>query len=189
MKTSLFPAVFLDRDGVITEKIKSDAPQKVSDLKIIPEIIPVINKLQERGYKIIVTSNQPDVALGNISEEIKEKLKKHFEELLKKNKLAVDGIYYCFHHTKGVIKKYTKDCSCHKPKPGMLLKAAKDLSLDLTKSYIIGDRASDIVAGSKVGVTTILFDPEDNQEKYLTLHNIKPDFTIKSVADALKIIL
>ncbi len=183
------PAIFFDRDGVITEKVNNEAPQKVPDLKLIPGITAFIKALQKKGYKIIVTSNQPDVALRNISEQTKENLKKRFEDLLKENRLTVDGIYYCFHHEKGVVKKYTKDCNCRKPKPGLLQKAIKDLRLDVDQSYMIGDRASDIAPAAKVGVTSILLDPKNSQANYLTLHNVKPDYTIRHIEDALEIIL
>lgn len=181
-------AVFFDRDGIIVKPVNGEAPTKVSDLELISETIPVIFRLQKMGYKIIVVSNQPDVALGVIDEKTKRGLVKKFEKLLKEARVKVDTIYYCFHHTKGVIKKYTRNCSCHKPKPGMLLKAKRAFDLDMGISFIVGDRASDIVAGKKAGVRTILLDPKNAQKDYLTLHNIKPDYTINSIKETLKII-
>ena len=189
MKSPLNSAVFLDRDGVIVKPVDGEAPTRISDLELIPEVIPVIFKLQKRGYKIIVVSNQPDVALGIIEEETKQGLVKKFEQLLQENNVKLDAIYYCFHHERGIVKKYSVNCSCHKPKPGMLLKAQKTFNLDMNKSFIIGDRASDIVAGGKAGVKTILLDPENAQDNYLSLHNIEPDYTISNIAEALKIII
>ena len=181
-------AVFLDRDGVIVKNIDGEAPTRVSDLELIPQIIPVILKLQKRGYKIIIVSNQPDVAQGIITEDTKKGLVKEFEKLLKEYKLSIDGIYYCFHHPQGVIKKYTKVCDCKKPKPGMLLKAIHDHKIDPKKSFMIGDRASDIKAGSLVGVKTVLFDPENSEQDYLLEYKVRPDFTIKKLSEAVEII-
>lgn len=187
MSPKQIKAVFFDRDGIIVKNVDGEAPTKVADLELIPEVIPVIQIFQKKGFKIIIISNQPDVALGIIDETTKNSLVKKFKKLLKEKGILVDGIYYCFHHPKGVVKKYTLDCSCHKPKPGMLLKAEKSLNLDMSKSFIIGDRASDIVAGKKAGVKTILLDPENAQKDYLVLHKVKPDYTIKRIREALEI--
>lgn len=182
-------AVFLDRDGVIVKKVDGEAPIQVKDLELFLKSVPVIKKLNERGYKIFVVSNQPDVALGRIDEKTKKALVKKFEALLKNNDIKVDGIYYCFHHPKGVIKKYSKVCNCRKPKPGMLLKAIRDYKIDPAKSYIIGDRATDVKAGSLATIKTILIDPRNSEVNYLLQYNVRADFRIKKLSDALDIII
>ncbi len=179
--------VFLDRDGIIVENIDGEAPTKTSDLKLINISIQVIKKLQKRGFKVIVVSNQPDVALGLISEKTKVELVKKFKELLLKENVKID-VYYCFHHTKGINIKYTKNCICHKPKPGMLLKAINKYNIDPELSYMVGDRASDIKAGDLSGVNTILLDPNGQEKRYLGEYKVEPDFIIKKVDEVLNII-
>lgn len=181
-------AVFFDRDGVIIKKIAGEAPTKISDLELIPEAIPVISELKNKGYKIIVVSNQPNVAQGIITEEVNNGLVKKFEKLLKENNINVDGVYYCFHHERGVVKKYIRICNCKKPKPGMLLKAMRDHKIDPKESYMVGDRALDIKAGSLAGVKTILIDPENSEKFYLLEYKAKPDFVIKKLTNVLNII-
>ncbi len=180
-------AVFLDRDGVIVKNINGEASRKASDLKLIKSSIPVIKKLQKKGFVVIVVSNQPDISLGLIDEKTKEEIAKKFRELLSKEKINLD-IYYCFHHANGVFKKYAKNCSCHKPKPGMLLRAINKYNIDPKLSYIVGDRASDIKAGSLVGVKTILVDPKHQEKKYLQQYNVEPKFIIKKIDEVLNII-
>jgi len=181
-------AVFFDRDGVIVKNINGEALTNPKDLELIPNSIPFIKKLQKQGYKIIVVSNQPDVTLGIIDENTKNALVKKFKELLYKNNISVDGIYYCFHHPKGIIKKYAIECNCKKPKPGLLLKAISDHNINPLDSFIIGDRASDIKAGYLAGVKTILLDPKDLETDYLLQYNVKPDFTVRKLSDSLDII-
>lgn len=181
-------AFFLDRDGVVVKNIGSVAPTNVKDLELIPEAITLIKELQKRGYKIIVISNQPDVALGIIDELTKNALVERFGQLIEENDVSLDGIYYCFHHPQSAIKKYAKDCDCKKPKPGLLLKAYLDHKIDPAKSFIIGDRASDIKAGSLAGVRTILLDPEYSEKNYLEEYQVKPDFTVNKLLEVTEII-
>lgn len=182
-------AVFLDRDGVIVKNIEGQAPRTPQDLRLTLDSVPLIKKLQEKGYKIFVVSNQPDRALGLIDEKNKKAMLKKFEALLKKNNINVDGIYYCFHHPQGILKKYAKDCNRRKPKPGMLLKAIRDYKIDPAKSYIIGDRATDVKAGSLSSIKTILIDPRNSEVNYLLEYNVRADFRIKKLSDALDIII
>lgn len=181
-------AIFLDRDGVIVKNINGEAPMKVSDLELIPEAISLILGMQQKGYKIFIVSNQPDMALGKITNKTRKSLVKKFKTLLEKNNLSVDGIYYCFHHPKGLVKNYTKDCICRKPKPGLLLKAIQDYSIDIANSYMVGDRATDIKAGNKAGLKTILIDTENLEKNYLLEYQVNPDFSMKRLPDILDII-
>lgn len=182
-------ALFLDRDGVITYSVDGEAARNPDDLRIIPEIIPVIKKAKTSGFLVFVVSNQPDIALGKIDEPTKVSLEKHFEELIKKKGLPIDAIYYCHHHPKGTIKKYAIACDCRKPKPGMLLQAVKEHNIDLAESFLLGDRASDIKAGKSAGVKkTILYDPQKTQTSHLLDLSVTPDYTIKTLGEAAKII-
>ncbi len=142
-------AIFLDRDGVINEKSpEHDYVKNWKEFKFLPNVAKAIKKLNKK-FLVIVVTNQRGIArklmtlndLKNIHREMKK-------ELLKKG-AKIDAIYFCPHDIKN-------NCSCRKPKPGMLLKAAKDFKIDLSQSYLIGDDSVDIQAGKAVGCKTIL---------------------------------
>ncbi len=137
-------ACFLDRDGVlIEEKEYLDSADQVI---LIDGAIDAIKLLKESGYLVVVVSNQSGVARGYFKENSILKVNRRITELLSKDHLYIDAFYHCPHHEKGSIPKYTISCNCRKPKPGMLLKAAEDLSIDLQSSFMIGDKISDIGA-------------------------------------------
>lgn len=181
-------AVFFDRDGIIVEPIDGEAPTNPNEFDLISEIIPVIKEVKEKGYLVFVVSNQPDIALGVIDEETKNKLEQKFLDLLKQQSIELDAIYYCRHDKNGVNPKYSIDCDCRKPKPGLLIKAENEFYVDMEKSFMVGDRASDVVAGKSAGAKTILYDPKNSQEEYLKEHRIKPDFEVKKLTEILGII-
>lgn len=184
----LHKAIIFDRDGIFVKKINNEAPVKISELKLIPEIIPVVKKIKELGFLAIITSNQPDIALGKINEKTKTALENKFEKLLKKNKIPVDVIYYCHHHAQGVVPKYTKVCQCRKPKPGMITRTINKFRINRENSFMVGDRASDVKAGEGAGVKTILFDPNNSQKDYLIENNAHPDYNVKELSDIIPII-
>ena len=148
--------VFLDRDGVICEE--KNLLYKKEDLELIPRSAEAIKLLNENGYKVVVVTNQPVVARGLCTEEELLKINSYLDELLAKEGAHIDRTYYCPHHPiKGDNPKYTRDCECRKPKPGMLFSAMKDFGLEsLAESYIVGDTIGDIRAGDLAGCKTIL---------------------------------
>lgn len=179
-------AIFFDKDGVLNYD-KGITPD-LNDLEIIPQSIELITYFRNLGYKIIIITNQPIVARGLISETILKKQLNYFKKMiLKFNKNAkIDKIYYCPHHTNANNIKYRKICSCRKPKPGMFLKAAKDFKIDLGKSYMIGDRLSDIIAGHLAGCKTILFNSSKTNESMIETDmeipkNISADYTVSDL--------
>lgn len=183
-------AVFLDRDGVIIDlnvdftAPKSFAVKSVEDIKLLPGV-EKISALKKCGYLVIVVSNQPDIALGKINEKTRKDLEKTFELISKTNNLIFDGIYYCHHHPNSVNKKYAKNCDCRKPKAGMLTRASKDKGIDLSKSWVIGDSYTDILAGEKAGCRTILLNRVWSQA-----NKCLPNFMVdEHLGDAIDIIL
>lgn len=156
-------AVFLDRDGVINEIVVHaelgtiDSPSKASEFVLKKGIAELIRKIRNAGYKIIVVTNQPGLAKKKYTVKIFNEIDRKMKELLQAEKAEIDAIYYCLHHPEAKDKKYKKICDCRKPEPGLLLSAKKDFSIDMKKSYIIGDSWSDIAAGKKAGCKTILF--------------------------------
>jgi len=145
-------AVFLDRDGVINKAIvkngKPYPPAKVEDIVFPPGTFEAINSLRASGYMVIVVTNQPDVAKGIQSKETVEAIHGMIRQ-----QLQVDDIKVCYHVDED-------NCHCRKPKPGMILDAAKEYTIELTYSYMIGDRWRDIEAGKAAGCKTILVQPE-----------------------------
>ncbi|MBW8192966.1 D-glycero-beta-D-manno-heptose 1,7-bisphosphate 7-phosphatase [Neiella marina] len=144
------PAVFLDRDGVIN--LDTGYTHKVEDLVILPGVAKGCRRLIEAGFKLVIVTNQSGIARGLYTKSDYQRFTERLLELLATQSVHFHGVYFCPHHQLGEIKQYSKDCDCRKPKPGMLLEASKDLSLDLSKSYMVGDRPSDLEAAVQAGV-------------------------------------
>lgn len=146
-------AIFLDRDGTIN--IYKGFLTKEEDFELIPGVTEAIKLINRSGYLAIIVSNQPIIARGDCTFEELQTIHDKMETLLGKEGAFVDAIYYCPHHTdkgfEGERPEYKFDCDCRKPKPGLLLQAAKDWNIDLAKSYMIGDTDRDIEAGDNAG--------------------------------------
>jgi D-glycero-D-manno-heptose 1,7-bisphosphate phosphatase len=140
----MFPAIFLDRDGVLIEN-KSDYVRDWSQVKILPEAIRAISLSALKSYKIVIVTNQSAVGRGLISLETADEINSRLVNLIHHHGGQVEGVYMCPH-------KPEDGCFCRKPKPGLLLQAAKELSLDLHRSWMIGDAWSDVQAGQTAGV-------------------------------------
>jgi D-glycero-D-manno-heptose 1,7-bisphosphate phosphatase len=155
-------AVFLDRDGVVNRLIcyaeqgVIDSPFTAEQFRLFPGVSEAINKFHEIGYKVILVSNQPGIAKGQMSEQTFEEIRSKMREELAKEGTFLDGEYYCFHHPEAKIGKLKANCECRKPKPGLLLQAAKDMGIDLSQSWTIGDGLTDIKAGKDAGTRTVL---------------------------------
>lgn len=148
-------AVFLDRDGVITQ----DPPHyahRLDQLSLISGSGPAIKILNENHFIVIIITNQSGVAKGLYKETDITIFNDAMVEKLKQHKASVDAIYYCPHHPKAEIKKYRIDCDCRKPRPGMLIDGGKKYNIDFKSSFLVGDKWSDIEAGRSVGCKTIL---------------------------------
>ena len=176
-------AVIIDRDGVITQ----DPPHyahRIDQLKIIPDSAEAIRILNEKGFLVVVVTNQSGVAKGMYQEEDVERFNTAMEEELKKKGAFVDALYYCPHHPEATVEKYKVDCYCRKPNPGMLERAAKDMNIDLTRSFMIGDKLSDIQAGQRVCCKTILVLTGHGREELRRLREsdrIKPTFVVNDL--------
>ena len=144
------PAVFLDRDGVINRAFIRDGapypPASLRDLEILPHVPEALSALRARGYSLVVVTNQPDVARGTASRELVDGIHERL-----KDELALDAIFTCFHDD-------ADECDCRKPKPGLLFRAARDLGIDLTSSFMVGDRWRDVEAGRRAGCRTLFVD-------------------------------
>lgn len=148
-------AVFLDRDGVITQEPPHYA-HKLSQLKLISKSADAIRLLNERGFLVIIASNQAGIARGYYQEEDMILFNRAMKDRLAKDGAHIDAIYYCPHYPEAEVERYRVDCDCRKPQPGMLKRAEKELNINLKQSFLVGDKLSDIEAGKRAGCTTIM---------------------------------
>jgi len=189
-------AVFLDRDGVINELIYYpehgivDSPFSPNQFILLPKVAKTIVKFHELGFKVVVVSNQPSVAKGYLSKETFTKIRGKMNSELAKQEAFLDGEYYCFHHPEAKVKRLKANCKCRKPEPGLLIKAAKELDIDLSLSWMIGDGLTDIIAGKSAGCRTILLGRMKCELCSLMdeLH-ARPDFVSKTLIEAVKLIV
>ena len=156
-------AVFLDRDGTINKYV--GFLRNINDFELIDGVAEAIKKINASGYLAIVVTNQPVIARGEVTFDELEQIHNKMETLLGIEGAYVDAIYYCPHHPhkgyEGERPELKFDCDCRKPKPGMLLKAAEDFNIDLSKSWMVGDGENDIKAGKAAGCHTALIGNED----------------------------
>lgn len=147
-------AIFLDRDGTINKYV--GFLRNIDDFELIEGVVEAIKLINQSGYLAIVVTNQPVIARGEVTWEELNEIHKKMATLLGKEGAYVDGIYICPHHPdkgfEGERPEYKIDCDCRKPKPGLLLQAAKDFNIDLSESYMIGDSHRDVEAGENAGV-------------------------------------
>ncbi len=148
------PAVFLDRDG--TMNVEKEYLHKISDFEFIPSADKAIKKLNDNGYLVIVVTNQSGVARGYYVEEDVRKLHDHMMEELRKIGAHIDADYYCPHHPEKGIGKYKKDCDCRKPDIGMFNKAMERFDIDVSNSWMIGDKEDDMRFAKNCGIKGIL---------------------------------
>jgi len=147
-------AVFLDRDGTINEEVNYLCHPE--QLQLLPHAAEGIKLLREAGFLAIVVTNQSGVARGYFSERRVLEIHRALQALLAEAGTAIDGFYYCAHHPEVGYAPYRRECDCRKPKPGMLLRAAKDFQLDLAQCFVVGDKAIDILPGVELGCRTVL---------------------------------
>lgn len=173
------PAVFLDRDGVLTEE--KGYIDSIEKLCIFPYVAECIRKIHEKGYYAIVVTNQSGVARGFFSEENLWEMNVYLIQ-----QTNIDAVYYCPHHPAGLVEKYKMACCCRKPNTGMFHMACKEFAIDLANSYMVGDRAGDILAGQNVGVRTVLLESGYGSEKLE--EDVVPDYIFRDLRGVLEIL-
>ncbi|MFA5104546.1 MAG: HAD family hydrolase, partial [Candidatus Margulisiibacteriota bacterium] len=174
-------AVFLDRDGTLIEDVGYLSDEK--DIRLLIGAAEAVSSLGKAGFKTVMITNQAAIARGIISEsrfgEINAKVLSQFLS----HGAGFDGVYYCPHHPTEGKGKYLAKCSCRKPFPGMILKAAKELGLDLSRSFMIGDRYKDIEAGINAGCKTVLV-PTAGVKNAEEKSSARPDHLAKNILEA-----
>ena len=175
---ALRPAIFLDRDGTLNRQVirsgKPYPPQTLSEFELFPDVPAACASLAAEGYVLVVATNQPDVGRGTQSRAVVEAMHARLQQLIPE----ISRVEVCYDPGRG--EKSLR----RKPEPGMLLDAARALNLDLTRSWMVGDRWRDIDCGKRAGVRTVFIDFAYDE----ALHS-PPDFTVRSFAEAARIIL
>jgi D-glycero-D-manno-heptose 1,7-bisphosphate phosphatase len=186
------PAVFLDRDGVLNELVLNpdtgeyEPPHSPDDLVLVPGAVPALSALRDAGFVLFLVSNQPDYAKGKTSLEQILAVHERFDRILKANSVQFREYYYCYHHPQGIIPEYSISCECRKPNPYFLRKAAHDHGIDLSASWMLGDRDTDIHCGKIAGTRTILI-LEVHSAAYRD--SASPDYRAQTICEAAKILL
>jgi D-glycero-D-manno-heptose 1,7-bisphosphate phosphatase len=147
-------AAFLDRDGTLCEEV--GYLRSPGQIRLIPGAGEAVRRLNERGIKAVVVTNQSGVGRGFFSEERLEEIHRELARRIRDEGGVVDAMYYCPHHPTEGKGAYLLACACRKPSPGLILRAAADLNLDLKRSYCVGDRLADLECGRRVGTKGIL---------------------------------
>jgi histidinol-phosphate phosphatase family protein len=178
----LCKAVFLDRDDTIIADMEFSIAR--ARLRPLPGAAAALRRLQEAGYLLIIVTNQSGLARGLFSEEALRGFHEHFLRRLQKSGVRFAGLYYCPHYVGGKVAEYAIACDCRKPKPGLLLRAARELGLDLKQSWMVGDRPADVGAGRAAGCRTIRVGNGEWAES-----DPRADFEAPDLAGAAEIIL
>ena len=145
-------AVFMDRDGTISEEV--GYINHPSRFRLFPYTAPAVRLVNEAGWLAIVVTNQAGVARGYFSEEMVQTIHTRMKNELENEGARLDAIYYCAHHPSVGEPPYRLDCDCRKPRPGLIRHAAEDFDIDLDKSWMVGDRYSDIEMAQNAGVNS-----------------------------------
>ena len=178
-------AIFLDRDDTLIEDTGYiSSPEQV---KLLTGVARALIELKALEYKLVVVTNQSAVARGIVTEKVLGEIHKRLEQLLAEKNAFLDGIYYCPYHPKGVVKKYRQESDCRKPNPGMLLRAAEEMDIDLDKSWCVGNSISDVEAGLRAGCKTILIDLPSHQQQ-LKPSGPRPDYKAVNIKEVVNII-
>lgn len=150
----MFPAVFLDRDGCVN--VEDDHITDIERFRLYPDSLDAMKRLSSVGFLIVIITNQSGIARGLMTEDLVYKTHALLLRLAVEAAIRIDRIEYCPHHPDGVVPEFAIECDCRKPAPGMILRAAKALPIDLESSYVVGDKISDIKLGPATGVKSVL---------------------------------
>lgn len=180
-------AIFLDKDGTLIKDVPYNAdPAKIELLAGVAEGLMQLGKL---GYAFFVITNQAGVAKGYFSEEALAFVEGRLRQLLQKRGIALSGFYYCPHHPEGTVRKYTMQCRCRKPMPGMLLRAASKYGINLGESWMVGDILDDVEAGNRAGCKTVLIDGRQYERTKVLDGYRHPAFIVNDFKEATALIL
>jgi len=193
---NLRPAVFLDRDGTLNEIVYDEngmenSPFRPEDLVLLPRAGEFTRRVRDAGYLAVLATNQPGVAKGSVTIAGLDQIHERLLDLLAREGGGLDRICYCPHHPigrDGSPTLFVQVCDCRKPAAGMLLKAAREMGIDLSRSWMVGDKLLDVKAGHAAGCRTILL-TKSAPEPPLNSNDLLPDYSASDLTQALDIIL
>ncbi len=180
-------ATFLDRDGVLNALVPDpvsglpESPLRIEDVRLLAGAGAAAKSLRGEGYVLVCVSNQPAAAKGKVSVEQLWAVHERVVELLAREGVRLDASSLCLHHPEGIMPELSGVCDCRKPAPGMLLKAAEELGLDLGRSWMIGDTDTDVRAGKAAGCRTVLIECAGSAHK--RAGGTSPDLLASNLAD------
>jgi D-glycero-D-manno-heptose 1,7-bisphosphate phosphatase len=177
-------AVFLDRDGTLIQERGHIGT--IRQVRFIKGTFKALKQLSQKGYKLVIVSNQSGVARGILSQSQVKKVNRYILETLSLHDIKIDALYYCPHHPRYGNGSYKKKCTCRKPAAGMAKTAQKKLNLSLRKCYVIGDKLTDIEMAQKIKAKGILVLTGFGKEQWSEAdnHSGRPDFLAKNILDA-----
>lgn len=181
----MYPAVFLDKDGTLIE----DVPYNVDPalIRFTEGAIAGLRLLLLTGFRLIVISNQAGVARGYFPESALMTVEQHLRQQLDQAGIPLTDFYYCPHHPEGTVAEYAIACSCRKPAAGLILQAAQEHQIDLSRSWFVGDILNDVEAGRRAGCRTILLD-NGNETEWLLSPDRLPHYRVSNLNEAAQII-
>ncbi len=186
----LRPAVFLDRDGTINEQM--GYVNHLCRFVLLPGVGAAIRRLNRAGLPVIVVTNQSGLARGYFPAELLDRVHAEMHRLLAAAGGRIDAVYVCPHHPEAKEERYRQACGCRKPRPGLLQRAAREHGIDLGRSYMVGDRYSDVATGVAAGCRTVLVLTgygRGDHEYIGPRHPCRPDFVAQDLAAAVEWIL
>lgn len=189
-KGQLRPAIFLDRDGVVTDEV--GYINHISRARIYPYAPEAIRMLKSTGFPVIIVTNQSGVGRGYFTENIVNQVHQKVQDTLEAEGTRLDAFYYCPYHPNAVIESYRQQCSCRKPGTGMPEEAAEKFGLDLRASYMVGDTYRDMQMGFNIGARTVLLMTGYGRGEYVYRRDEwprKPDLVAENLLEAAKLIL
>jgi D-glycero-D-manno-heptose 1,7-bisphosphate phosphatase len=148
------PAVFLDRDGTLIEEV--GYLDRLDRLALFPWSVEAVRLLNRRGFLVVIVTNQAGVARGFFDEAFVVEAHRHLSNRLGAAGARLDGLYYCPHHPDAPLPAYRRVCDCRKPRPGLIRQAERDLTIDVRRSFVVGDRWLDVELAQAVGATGVL---------------------------------
>jgi D-glycero-D-manno-heptose 1,7-bisphosphate phosphatase len=187
---NLRPAIFLDRDGTVTDEV--GYINHISRARIYPFAAEAVRMLKSTGLPVIIVTNQSGVGRGYFTEEIVGQVHRMVQDTLQAAGTSIDAYYYCPHHPGAAVEKYRRECRCRKPGTGMPEEAAEEFGIDLTRSYVVGDTYRDMKMGFAIGARTLMLMTGYGRGEY-EYHRggwfRTPDLMAENLLEAAKLIL
>lgn len=178
-------AIFLDKDGTLVENVPHNVNPSLMTLTW--QAGQGLQLFRRLGYALIVITNQPGIAHGLFTETALGPVQQRLADLLAQYGVALDGFYYCPHSPEGTINRYASICTCRKPMPGLLQRAAFEHGIDLSRSWMIGDILNDVEAGRRAGCRSVLID-NGNETEWILSPQRTPHLTASDLHDAAQLI-